>query len=149
LQSDAELRVSPTFEHIWVDQSTGVFHPGESSHHKPLKLLMLDGYEALSGTRYVPQTAAHPSRNSAGSSLSMPVTSSQIKGRIQSHLNSLDNEELLKLLTDSQAFNHELQLWLRETEAGKKHSQVHKVLLQAAQATKDLVAVRPTITSVY
>jgi hypothetical protein len=140
------MRVSPTFEHIWVDQSTGVFHPGESSQQKTLKQLMLDGYEALSGTRYVPQTAARPLRSSAGQS--MPYTSSQIKDRIQSHLRSMDNEEIFKLLTDSQAFNQELQSWLRETEAGKTHRQVHKALLQAAQSSKDLAAVRFTIAFV-
>jgi hypothetical protein len=146
VQSDAELRVSPIIQHFWVNQSTGVFDPGESSSHNSLKQLMLDGYEALSGTRYVPQSSAMPIRPSglrpASSSHSTSMTSSQLHSRIQSKLQSLDNEELFKLVTDSQAFNAELQSWLRETEAGKKHMQVYKALLQAAQSSKDLVAVR-------
>lgn len=149
VQSDAELCVTPIIQHFWVNQSTGVFDPGENGPHKPLKQLMLDGYEALSGTRYVPQSAAMQSasaRQPAGPSHSTAVTSSQIQGQIQSKLQSLDNEELFKLLTDSQAFNSELQSWLRETAAGKKHTQVHKTLLQTAQSSKDLVAVRPTST---
>ena len=151
MQSNAEIVVSPIIQHFWVNQSTGVFDPGENNSHKVLKHLMLDAYEALSGTRYVPQSsgmasgAAHTggTQHSTGPSHSTPVASSQLQGRIQSKLQSLDNEELFKLLTDSQAFNSELQSWLRETEAGKQHAQVHKTLLQAAQSSKDLLAVRP------
>ena len=152
MQSDVEISVSPIIQHFWVNQSTGVFDPGENSSHKVLKQLMLDGYEALSGTCYVPQSAGMPSggmhtggrQHAAAPARSPAITSSQIQGRIQSKLQSLDNEELFKLLTDSQAFHSELQSWLRDTEAGKKHSKVHKELLQAAQSSKDLVAVRPT-----
>lgn len=154
VQSDAELRVTPIIQHFWVDQSTGVFDSGDSSSHKALKQLVLDGYEALSGTRYVPQSAAMPSGSTQagrhpGTSHSIAPASSLIQSRAQSKLQSLDNEELFKLLTDSQAFSCELQSWLRETEAGKKHALAHKALLQAAQSSKDLVAVRSMVTFMY
>jgi hypothetical protein len=146
VQSKAELHVTPIIQHFWVNQSSGVFDPGEQSLPKSLEQLMLDGHEALSGTRYVPQTSslsggAHSSSLTGGVGHGAGITSSQLKSKIRAKLQNLGNEELFTVFTNPEAFMRELQCWLRETEAGKKHAEASKSLLQAAQASKDLVAV--------
>lgn len=138
LQTSAVIKVSPAIPHLWVNSETGVLAIEDHARKLTLKQMVLDGYEAISGSRYVPQQTppVPPTPNP-----SFPSWQS-LKIQIEGKLSGMSDEELCLLMTDQAAFAQELHTWSKETGAGKQYIQAHKDSLQAAQSNKDLVAVR-------
>jgi hypothetical protein len=150
LQGKSTLRVSPKIQHFWVDQSTGILDQGGGGTASTLKEIMMNGYEALSGTGYVPaRTAAAPaspflSMSASGASYSGHLSGhvlNALEGRIREKLETLENEELCALITDEKLFMDELQIWLAETDSGQMLAKMQRDLVRVAQTNKDLKAV--------
>lgn len=146
MQTDAMLKVSPRIPHVWVDSDTGVLGLQNHDEKTTLTQMVQDGYVAISGSQYVPQQSTTtlnafeaPTRFQTGrATVSLP----RLKHQIERKLDSLDDEQLLNLMTDQATFMQELQAWLKETDVAKQHVQVHTEKVQAAQSNKDLMAVR-------
>eukprot|EP00892_Ulva_mutabilis_P002416 jgi/Ulvmu1/12175/UM085_0039.1 len=142
--TNAVLKVTPVIPHVWVDSDTGVLEIQNHTEKTSLKQMVLDGYVAISGSQYVPQGSTTRPGSSKPTARHNPgreaVAWQSLKGQIERKLQSMDDEQLFKLVTDQSAFMQELQSWVKETGAAKQYFQVHKEKVQAAQSNKDLMA---------